>query len=32
MLLKLLPYGIFILGINTLLDYWRGVPELLQLS
>jgi 17beta-estradiol 17-dehydrogenase / very-long-chain 3-oxoacyl-CoA reductase len=26
-LLKLLPYGIFILGANTLLDYWRGVPD-----
>lgn len=31
-LLKLVPYGIFILGVNTLLDYWRGVPEFLQLG
>jgi hypothetical protein len=32
MLFKLLPYGIFILGVNTLLDYWRGLPEFLQLG
>ena len=31
-LLKLLPYGMFILGVNTLLDYSRDVPEFFQAS